>query len=200
MNFAKNIFALRENRGWTAQQLARRAGVEIQTVTRIEQGKVKSPSMTVFLKIASAFGVTADDMAGPLWKTLSLPDKPICREQCRNFGVNLRHHRKRLKLTQPALSAKSGITQSDISRLEKGKTYNPGCEIMERLARGLGIEVSDLLVDPQGLPQGLESFFSSPLASSASKADKEALVRVRLPVAMTDEAWYEILKIIREHG
>ena len=43
--------------------------------------------------------------------------------------------RKEQNLTQKELSARTGITQADISRIEKG-TRNPSLEMMKRLAQG----------------------------------------------------------------
>lgn len=46
--------------------------------------------------------------------------------------------RKKQHLTQKELSLRTGITQADISRIEKG-TRNPSLEMLKRLAKGLGM-------------------------------------------------------------
>lgn len=46
--------------------------------------------------------------------------------------------RKKQHLTQKDLSLRTGITQADISRIEKG-TRNPSLEMLKRLAKGLGM-------------------------------------------------------------
>ena len=43
-------------------------------------------------------------------------------------------------LTQKELSARTGITQADISRIENG-TRNPSLEMVKRLANGLGMRL-----------------------------------------------------------
>lgn len=43
-------------------------------------------------------------------------------------------------LTQQELSARTGITQSDISKLERG-TANPSLRTLQRLARGMGMQL-----------------------------------------------------------
>jgi DNA-binding XRE family transcriptional regulator len=43
-------------------------------------------------------------------------------------------------LSQEALAKRTGITRSNISRLESGN-YNPSFEFMSRVARGLGREI-----------------------------------------------------------
>ncbi len=48
--------------------------------------------------------------------------------------------RKRSGLTQKQLSEKTGITQSDISRLENGNA-NPSLHTLRRLADGLGLRL-----------------------------------------------------------
>lgn len=48
--------------------------------------------------------------------------------------------RKTQNLTQKELSERTGITQADISRIEKG-TRNPSLEMVKRLARGLGMQL-----------------------------------------------------------
>ncbi|MCR5738229.1 MAG: helix-turn-helix transcriptional regulator [Lachnospiraceae bacterium] len=48
--------------------------------------------------------------------------------------------RKTQNLTQKELSERTGITQADISRIEKG-TRNPSLEMLKRLAQGLGMQL-----------------------------------------------------------
>lgn len=48
--------------------------------------------------------------------------------------------RKELHLTQKELSARTGITQADISRIENG-TRNPSLEMLKRLAKGMGMRL-----------------------------------------------------------
>lgn len=43
-------------------------------------------------------------------------------------------------MTQKELSERTGITQADISRIENG-TRNPSLEMINRLARGLGMRL-----------------------------------------------------------
>ena len=48
--------------------------------------------------------------------------------------------RKRQKLTQRELAEKTGLKQSNISRLETGKS-NPSIDFLQRVAEGLGKEL-----------------------------------------------------------
>lgn len=55
--------------------------------------------------------------------------------------------RKSLRLTQKDLSAITGVTQADISRIESG-TRNPSLKLVKRLAKGVGMELK--LVPAEG--------------------------------------------------
>ena len=50
--------------------------------------------------------------------------------------------------TQKELSVKSGIPQSDISRMENG-TYNPSVKTLRKLAAGMGMMLKIEFVPPQ---------------------------------------------------
>ena len=55
--------------------------------------------------------------------------------------------RKSQNLTQKDLSDRTGITQADISRIEKG-TRNPSLEMLKRLALGLGMQLKVEFIKP----------------------------------------------------
>ena len=55
--------------------------------------------------------------------------------------------RKDQKLTQKELSDRTGITQADISRIEKGPR-NPSLEMLKRLAKGLGMQLKVEFIKP----------------------------------------------------
>lgn len=48
--------------------------------------------------------------------------------------------RNEQNLTQKELSARTGITQADISRIENG-TRNPSLKMLKKLAYGLGMQI-----------------------------------------------------------
>ncbi len=50
-------------------------------------------------------------------------------------------------LTQKDLSLRTGITQADISRIERG-TRNPSLAMLKRLAKGLGMQLKLELIPP----------------------------------------------------
>jgi transcriptional regulator with XRE-family HTH domain len=53
---------IREERGMSKSELARRAGTTYQTILNIEQGS-NSPRFSVMVKIARALGVSLDELA-----------------------------------------------------------------------------------------------------------------------------------------
>ena len=54
----------REKRGWTVRELARRAEVSAGAVSKLEGGTRLSPSIELGKRLAQAFGVTLDYLAG----------------------------------------------------------------------------------------------------------------------------------------
>ena len=61
------------------------------------------------------------------------------------LGVNVRHHRKLMGLTQEQLAAAADMERSYVSDLERG-TRNPSVLALGRLAKALGIQPYQLLM------------------------------------------------------
>ena len=62
MTIAERLRNERTRRGWSQADLARNAGVSQATISRIEEGKVRSPRLGVLRKLASALLVTIDSL------------------------------------------------------------------------------------------------------------------------------------------
>jgi transcriptional regulator with XRE-family HTH domain len=60
------------------------------------------------------------------------------------FGANVRRARKRAGLSQEALGFASGVHRTEVSLIELGQR-NPRLTTVVRLARGLGIDLCELL-------------------------------------------------------
>jgi transcriptional regulator with XRE-family HTH domain len=58
---SRSVKAAREERGFTQRRLAEKAGIGFKYLSRIELGQT-TPSALVTLKLASALGVTIDDL------------------------------------------------------------------------------------------------------------------------------------------
>src|ERR1700753_2289823 len=61
---ASQVRALRGQRGWSLERLARASGVSRSMLSQIERNDA-NPTVAVALAIASALGVTLDDLATP---------------------------------------------------------------------------------------------------------------------------------------
>jgi transcriptional regulator with XRE-family HTH domain len=58
---------------------------------------------------------------------------------------NLKVKRLSNELTQKQLAQKTGLSQSYINELENGRKSNPSMSVVVKLARALGVPVSELL-------------------------------------------------------
>ena len=63
------------------------------------------------------------------------------------LALNLRKFRHARGMSQEELAHRAGIDRSYISSLERAK-YSAGVDVVDRLARVLGVEASDLLKRP----------------------------------------------------
>jgi transcriptional regulator with XRE-family HTH domain len=63
---------------------------------------------------------------------------------CVRFGERLRRLREKKGFSQLQFSERCGIENSHLSRLESGKR-EPGLYMIELLAKGLGMKVSELM-------------------------------------------------------
>lgn len=63
----------------------------------------------------------------------------------RRLATVIRELRKREKLTQEELAKRAKITRSHLSLLEAGHRKNPSIDVLKRLARALGVPVTELL-------------------------------------------------------
>lgn len=61
-----------------------------------------------------------------------------------NFAENMKKRRKKLKLSQIALSVNSGVPQSTVSAVERGDRV-PTADTMFQIAKGLHCSVDDLI-------------------------------------------------------
>lgn len=61
---SKRIKQLRARRNWTQQDLAEKAGLSFNAVTKIEQGVAEFPTLKTLLKLSKAFGIGLDELVG----------------------------------------------------------------------------------------------------------------------------------------
>ena len=61
---AQNLKKLRKQRKLSQEKLARLADISYNTIIKIETGKANNPTFETLSKLADAFGVSMDDLAG----------------------------------------------------------------------------------------------------------------------------------------
>ena len=61
---AERLSRARERRGWSKNEVARRAQIGVSTVSRIEAGIIASPGVEVLGKLATALGVPLSELTG----------------------------------------------------------------------------------------------------------------------------------------
>lgn len=64
MEFGNHLKALREKRGLSQGELARRSGVSWSYISFLEAGKRKSPSVKIILALAGALAVSVEELLG----------------------------------------------------------------------------------------------------------------------------------------
>lgn len=72
------------------------------------------------------------------------PADGMGEEELRRLASNLKRLREAQDLTQQELADKIGIDQKQISRIERKQT-SPSLATVSRVARALGVDVTDLL-------------------------------------------------------
>ncbi len=63
----------------------------------------------------------------------------------RKLRTVLRELRQKREWSQAELAAKAGVTDAYVAQLETGKKKNPSLEVLRRLAKALGVPVTELL-------------------------------------------------------
>ena len=61
-NIGKNIKKRRTKLGLSQEDFAQKSGVKYTTLTKIESGVIKTPSVLMMEKIAKALGVSIEDL------------------------------------------------------------------------------------------------------------------------------------------
>jgi transcriptional regulator with XRE-family HTH domain len=63
----------------------------------------------------------------------------------KRLGHVIKQLREAKKMSQRALADKVGVTAADITMLETGKRKSPSLPVLKRLAKALGVPVTELL-------------------------------------------------------
>ena len=137
--FPQKLRMLREAKGLTKSQLAKRAGLGPSGVSQYEKGK-HIPGHKNAKKLAEALGVSIQY----LLLNPSLPK--LSKEELLKLSIGKRIYFLRLQngLTKVQLAKKVGLSPALLSRYEQGKSI-PAPSIAEKLAKALGVKTQLLL-------------------------------------------------------
>lgn len=140
----EQIRALREQRNYTLQDLAKRTGLSLSYLSEIERGS-KRPSLKTIEKLAAALNVPKTQLVeGDIAATgLPLGDK---------IGL-LRSDRG---LSPQELAQRAGLSLSYLSEIERGAVY-PALNTLKKIAAGLEVGVSTLISQEGSLGHKLKA-------------------------------------------
>lgn len=126
------IKSLREERGYTLQDLARRASLSLSYLSEIERGS-KKPSLRTIDKLATALNVSKTALVEG-----EVTDGSLF------LGDKIRLLRKGKKMPLEELARRSGISVSYLSEIERGAVC-PALDTVKRVAEGLSVPATALI-------------------------------------------------------
>lgn len=137
----QKIRQLREERGYSLQDLAQKAGVSVSYLSEIERG-AKKPSLKTLERIAAALNIPREQLVeADLNRGLVL-------------GQRLRLLRERGGLSLSQFAAQVRISPSYLSEIERGNVY-PAVDTIKKLAEALKVPLSTLWGQGESLGQKL---------------------------------------------
>lgn len=133
----ERIRALREERGYSLGEFARKVGISVSYLSEIERG-AKKPSLRTVAKIAEALNLGKGELLRQSQKPAGL-----------GLGERLRLVRQERGVSLTELARSAGISDSYLSEVERG-VVSPSARVLRRLAECLGVPLSALM-DEKGL-------------------------------------------------
>lgn len=128
----ERIRVFREQRGYTLQELSRRANLSLSYLSEIERG-TKKPSLKTLEKIAGVLNVE---------KAQLLEEVPAGAGFTPEEKIRLLRTEKNLSLHE--LAEQVGLSVSYLSEIERGAVY-PSLAALRRIAGSLGVSASSLI-------------------------------------------------------
>ncbi|BAF59252.1 MAG: helix-turn-helix domain-containing protein [Pelotomaculum sp.] len=128
----EQIRALREERGYTLQDLARRTNLSLSYLSEIERGS-KRPSLKTIDKLAAALNVAKAQLI-----------KGDVTDSGLSLGDKIRMLRAEKNMSLQELAQASGISLSYLSEIERGTVY-PALTTLKRIAAGLSVPPAALI-------------------------------------------------------
>jgi transcriptional regulator with XRE-family HTH domain len=88
IRYGSKIKKLRQERGWSQEQLASVAGLDPRTIQRVEKDLTRGGE--ALMAIASAFGLTVADLGQQYWVAESKPPRGLMIRKASDFGEAIR--------------------------------------------------------------------------------------------------------------
>lgn len=129
----QQIRLLREERGYTLQELASRAHLSLSYLSEIER-ESKRPSLKTIEKLAAALNVSK----------ARLLDGGSGKDGALSIGEKIRVIRTEKDMSLNDLASAAGISPSYLSEIERGSVY-PSLATLKQIARELGVSALVLM-------------------------------------------------------
>ncbi|MBC7341666.1 MAG: transcriptional regulator [Clostridia bacterium] len=133
ISLGDKVRLLREEKNWTLNQLAEKAGISISYLSEIERGNVY-PAVHTVRRLAEELGVSPSVLVG----------------QGGALGHKIRKAREEQGLTQAELARLAGVSGGLIGQIEHGKVQ-PSLQTVEKIAGVLGMSPCYFIVEDVGL-------------------------------------------------
>lgn len=182
-DFGENVRMAREAAGLSKAELAAKSGISVDTISRYENGRIKSPTQASLHQLAAALDVAPYDLM-PGCPEADGDGKPAAENEFgRMLGENIRKYREAAGMTMGELAERAGMAQSSISRYESGAMQRPCLMRLERIAMALDVTVNDLAPGYELMPRcalppgsllGCRQEAASPSAEQTAAASKAA--------------------------
>lgn len=163
MTIGKRIKQLREDKGLTQEDIAKKIGVAIQTIYKYENEIVTNIPLDKLEKIAKALQTTPAYLMG--WE--DNPEKPSQTNKISDTGQRIKEKRLLAGISIEELAEQSNVSADIITRLETGVPTSFDSKILKSIARVLktnmdylaGWSDDDTKLDP---PNPFDAIFDTP--------------------------------------
>jgi transcriptional regulator with XRE-family HTH domain len=147
--------ALRLTRGWSLEETAERADMDVRHVQLLERGAA-NPTTATLLRVARGFGVSVEDLfrtSAQRGTTTELreneaPTGPRKAAPIASSDEALAHRVKSMRLardwSQHELAAQAGVSQGAVQAVE-ARTKSPTLRTLDALAAAFGLAPHELL-------------------------------------------------------
>ncbi|WP_416050270.1 helix-turn-helix domain-containing protein [Cupriavidus basilensis] len=141
--FAHNLRRLREERGWSQDDLAARIQSDRTSISRIER-LAPNVALDKVALLAAALGVDARDLLSMGSRDARITATRGVSPTPQLVGAAVRRHRESAGISQRELGDRVGLDRNHISRIELGST-NIALDTFEKVATALGVSAADFL-------------------------------------------------------